>query len=127
MGCNEDTAIYLIGLFDQGDRALLKPLLDAGRNSDAALAEALGTFYSEVLLKHPHLFLRALVSRPLEEQRGLAYLAGGTDGGGMSDDDLRDVRRTLQHISQQRRSRLALVAGICLIEINKANAAARSR
>src|SRR5438132_10946992 len=57
LGCSEDTAGYLIGLYDRGDHSLLRALLDAGRSSDGALAEIFGDFYSNVLSKYHHLFI----------------------------------------------------------------------
>ena len=121
LGCSEDTAGYLIKLYEDGDKALLKPLLEAGLTSDGALSEILGDFYSNVLWKKQREFLEALKSRPREEQHTLSRLAATTDGSGMSGDMLRDVRRNLSRIGSQR-TRLALVARTCLIEVNKANA-----
>src|SRR5712691_1003178 len=80
LGCSEDTAGYLIGLYDRGDHSLLRPLLDAGRSSDGALAEILGDFYSNVLSKHPRVFLASVRSRPPNQQRHLCWMAGVTDG-----------------------------------------------
>ena len=102
LGCNEETAWYLIGLYNRGDRSLLKPLLDAGLTSDGALSEMLGDFYANVLWKHPHVFLEALRSRPRKEQKQLAWLAGAIDGSGMSANMLLDVRRTLGKLSSNR-------------------------
>src|SRR5438132_12693050 len=78
LGCSEDTAGYLIGLYDRGDHSLLRPLLDAGRSSDGALAEILGDFYSNVLSKHPRVFLPSVGSRPSKQQRHLCCTAGAT-------------------------------------------------
>ena len=47
LGCSEDTAAYLIKLYEDGDKTLLKPLLDAGLTSVGALSEILG----DLLLK----------------------------------------------------------------------------
>jgi hypothetical protein len=124
LGCSEDTAGYLIGLYDPGDYALLKPLLDAGLSSDGALAEILGDFYSDVLWKHPRTFLESLRSRPITQQHRLSWMAGTTDGSGMPADMLRDVRRTLRGISSQH-GRLSSVARICLTEVARANASAK--
>ena len=120
LGCSEDTAGYLIKLYKNGDKALLKPLLEAGLTSDGALSEILGDFYSNVLWKKPHEFLEALKSRPEEEQHTLSRLSATTDGSGMSGDMLRDVRRNLSRIGSQH-SGLAPVARVCLIEVDKAN------
>jgi len=121
LGCSEDTAGYLIKLYEHGDKSLLKPLLDAGLTSDGALAEILGDFYSNVLWKNPREFLERLKLRSKNEQLGLSRLAATTDGSGMGGDMLRDVRRNLRQIESQR-GRLGPVARICLREVNKANA-----
>ena len=121
LGCSEDTAQYLIGLYDHGDQALLTPLLDAGMASDGALSESLGNFYAKVLWKASRTFLAALYVRPLAEQRHLSRMAGATDGSGMPPKVLHDVRRTLCETSSQR-GWLSSVARICLAEVNRANA-----
>jgi len=125
LGCSEDTAGYLIGLYDRGDRSLLRPLLDAGQSSDGALAEILGDCYSNVLSKHPRVFLASLRSRPAKQQHHLCWMAGVTDGGGMGTQTLRDVRPSLRVISSRRYDPLASVARICLANINRANASDR--
>jgi hypothetical protein len=119
LGCNEDTAAYLIGLHDRGDHNLLKPLLDAGVSSDGALAEILGDFYSNVLSRNPRPFLASVRLRPSKEQHHLCWMAGGTDGSGMPKDMLRDVQRSLRRISSHRQDRLSSVANICLTEVNR--------
>jgi hypothetical protein len=121
LGCSEDTAGVLIKLYERGDKALLKPLLEAGLTSDGALAEILGDFYSDVLWKNPREFLELLKLHSKKEQQSLSRLAATTDGSGMAGDMLRDVRRKLSQIRSQH-GRLAPVARICLIEVNKANA-----
>jgi len=122
LGCSEDTAGYLIGLYDRGDHSLLRPLLDAGQSSDGALAEILGDFYSNVLSKHPRVFLASVRSRPPKQQHHLCWMAGVTDGGGMGSLMLRDVRHSLRVISSRRADPLSSVAGICLANVNRANA-----
>ena len=121
-GCNEDTAGYLIGLYDRGDRSLLRPLLDAGLHSDGALAEMLGDFYSDVLEKNPRAFLSSLRSRPIAQQRRLCWSASVTDGSGMGTQTLRNVRYSLRVISSRRNDRLSPVARVCLANVNRANA-----
>ena len=121
LGCSEDTAGYLIGLYHRGDRALLRPLLQAGVHSDGALSEILGEFYSDVLSKKPRTFLSAVRSRPLRQQGHLCWMAGVTDGGGMGP-EIRDVRHSLRAISSQRDDALSSVARICLANVNRANA-----
>ena len=127
LGCSEDTAGYLIDLYEHGDHLLLKPLLDAGLSSDGALTEILGTFYSDVLWKHPRAFLGSLSSRPSKQQRRLCNVTGGTDGSGMPPGALKDVRRTLARIMSQDQDRLSRVARICLSEVNRTNPRAHRR
>jgi hypothetical protein len=119
--CNEDTAEYLIRLYQRGDRSLLGPLLDAGVNSDGALAASLGVFYGELLRKEPVTFLKALISRPRKQQHELAFLAGAMDGSGMSKEMLREVQTKLIKIRARRGNRLSSVARLSLMEVNRAN------
>src|SRR6185369_4146873 len=106
LGCNEDTASYLVDLYNHGDRSLLGPLLNAGLHSDGALSELLGVFHSDVLTKNPRAFLSALRSRIRKQQRDLCWLAGATDGGGMPTEDLRRVRQSLRAIAARRNDSL---------------------
>ena len=122
LGCSEDTAGYLIGLYDRGDRSLLKPLLAAGASSDGALSEILGDFYSNVLSKNPRAFLAAARSQPRKQRGHLCWMAGVTDGSGMGTRELRDVRHSLRVISSQRNDPLSSVAHVCLANVNRANA-----
>jgi len=122
LGCSEDTAGYLIGLYDHGDHVLLRPLLDAGVHSDGALSEMLGDFYSNVLSKNTRSFLSSLRSRPVKQQAHLCWMAGVTDGGGMATEMLRDVRHSLRVISSRRNDALSPVARVCLANVNRANA-----
>lgn len=123
-GCSEDTALLLINLYERGDRTLLKPLLDAASDSDGALSELLGTFYNEVLEKHPRTFLRALATRPPKEQKQLGWFAGALDGPGMAPSELREVRARLRRF-MRKRDRLAPAARRCLAGVESANAGAR--
>jgi hypothetical protein len=123
-GCNEGTAEYLIGLYNQGDKALLDPLLEAGNFSDGALSQSLGSFYGELLWKEPHTFLKALSSRPKKEQRHLAWLAGAMDGSGMPKEMLLEVQAKLRKIAAQKR-RFSSVARLSLSEVNRANSVER--
>jgi len=122
LACSEDTAGYLIGLYDRGDHSLLRPLLEAGRSSDGALAEILGDFYSNVLSKQPRVFLASVRSRPPKQQSHLCWMAGVTDGSGMGTQMLRDVRHSLRVISSRRDGALSSVARVCLANVNRANA-----
>jgi hypothetical protein len=121
LGCSEDTAGYLIGLYDHGDRALLRPLLNAGLHSDGALSEMLGDFYSNVLSKSTRSFLLLLRSRPVKQQAHLCWMAGVTDGSGMGPEMLPDVRHSLRVISSRRNDGLSSVARVCLANVNRAN------
>ena len=120
-GCSEDASETLIGFYKSGERALLKPLLDAGLVSDGALSESLGSFYADVLHQQPRVFLTALASRPKQAQHHLARLAGSMDGSGMPKEMLREVKFKLRKLTAQKSSRLSSVARLCLSEIEKAN------
>ena len=89
---------------------MLKSLLDALPYSDGAMSEGLGTFYSDLLHKHPRTFIRAIAGRPRKERYELCMAAGETDGSGMYDSMLRDVRMSLRRIAAGRNNGLAPVA-----------------
>ena len=118
--CDELAAGYLCELFDRGDTLLLEPLLEAGPNSDGALAELLGTFYSDLVLKNPRLFIRYLSKRPVKQQRHIAWLAGATDGSGMAPSQIRKARLKLRRLESEGGT-TAKTARLCLIEIERAN------
>ena len=124
-GCNEEASETVIGFYKSGDKALLKPLLDAGLISDGALSQSLGSFYADLLHREPRTFLTALASRPKTAQHRLARLAGSMDGSGMPKEMLGDVKITLSKIAAQRSSRLSSVARLCLAEVSKANRTAQ--
>jgi hypothetical protein len=114
-GCDEDTGGYLIALYERGHHEVLRPLLLAGmHNNGAALSEMLGTFYADVVTDNPREFLVAIRPLAISSQKELCELAGATDGGGMSPDDLIKVRKGLQAVDNE-------VARRCLREIELAN------
>lgn len=131
-GCDEDTAGYVIDLFDRGDRTLLPLLIDIGPHSDGALAEEMGPFYGETLWKQPRLFLLALARLAPKGQREVCWLAATGDGSGMSSEKMEhDIRHNLRRFSEGRGDRLASVARKCLggfeagvKAVNEGNAAA---
>ena len=114
--CDERNAEYLIGLYDRGDLALLRPLINAGSYSDGALSEVLGDFYSKVLWKRPRTFVASLSSRSPHDQRTVCMLASE-----MGRNQLRSVTRSLGNMSSSRERRVSKVARMCLAEINRAN------
>jgi hypothetical protein len=111
-----------IDLYQRGDKIVLNPLLDLGLKSDGHMSETLGIFFGEdVLWKNPRLFLLSLVSRPKQQQRTLAFLAGAMDGGGMEENVFRDVRAKLLRISRRANDPLSSIAKVCLSSVVQAN------
>ncbi len=94
--CDEETAEFLIGLYEQGHHEVLGALLAAGLKSDAALSEALGPFYGEVLTKAPSAFLSGIRRLDASHQKAVCTLAGGGDGGGIMPETLEAGRRHLR-------------------------------
>lgn len=105
--CTEDTADFLLKLYVQGHKELLRPLLEGGPNSDAALAEELGTFFADQLEKNPNGFLTALASFPPRQQAAICELGGGTDGGGMGPEAERKVLHNLNRFGGKIAARCA--------------------
>ncbi len=115
-GCNDNTGAFLIALYERGHKELLEPLMLLGKDSyNAALAEGVGAFYSEVLLKHTAEFLSTIRPFPSQTQRRLCELAGTGDGGGMSPADLKRVRKQLGAEREDE------VAAKCLRAVEAAN------
>jgi len=94
--CNEDTAMTLVGLYGQGHKELLRPLLAAGRNSDGALSEELFPFYAEELARSPKDFVNVLATFSLKDQSYICKWAASGDGGGMPPDVTYKVLRNLK-------------------------------
>jgi hypothetical protein len=120
-GCNERNVLDVARLYDRGDRSVLKDLMDVVPNSDAALSEALGDFFSELLCKRPRTFLAAVSKRPRREHHDLLSLAAVADGGGMDCRNIRALRQTLNAIKRNPREKLRRLAGECLLMVNKYN------
>ena len=107
--------------FNRGDKALLRPLIALGPNSDAFVAEMLGDFYGNTLWKSPRLFLRAIADYPKKEQKEIAWHAATMDGGGMSDKMVSDIKLSLGKLAGEPRRRVGESAKVCLREIETAN------
>ena len=82
--CNEMTAMTLVGLYSQGHKELLRPLLAGCRNSDGALSEELFPFYAEELGRNPNDFLAALTTFSPKEQQGICKSAAWDSDDGTS-------------------------------------------
>jgi hypothetical protein len=80
---DDSTMELVIGLYRQGHRELLPPLLALFDGWSTATSEGLGTFYSEELEKAPKDFITTLATFTPRRQLELCTAAGGTDGGGM--------------------------------------------
>jgi hypothetical protein len=78
--CGWNTAAFVIGLFQRGDKKLLKPLLELGIKSDGALSEILGDFYADTLVQETSEFLDDIRSLPMPIRRKVYFLAGGRVG-----------------------------------------------
>jgi hypothetical protein len=122
LDCSGDFIANVTHLYDQGDRSVLTPLLDAGLSSDGALSQSLGWFYSNVLTRNPRTFLAGIRSRPVKQKRQLCWMAGAVDGSGMEPAMLNSVRRSLRVISSRRNDQLSSVARVCWANVNRANA-----
>jgi hypothetical protein len=114
-GCNDNTGAFLIVLYERGHKELLEPLMLLGKDSyNAALAESVGAFYSDVLIKNPTEFLDTIQRFAPRTQQRVCELAGSGDGGGMSPADLQRVRKQL-------RAKGGDLAARCLRAVGTAN------
>ena len=104
---DDETMELLIGLYDQGHKEFLKPLLAGYNGWNAAASEGLGTFYSEQLEMNPQVFLTALAIFPPRRQLYLCTAAGETDGGGMNSKAERKVLANLKKIGGDLANRCA--------------------
>ncbi len=114
-GCSDMTGEYLAYLYQHGHPEILRPLMTATvHNYNAAGAEFLGGFLSELVVRTPNDFLDAVRSFPASTQQKICSLAGVADGGGMAPGDLRKVRSELGRMHDE-------VAQRCLQQIEQAN------
>ncbi len=119
VSCDEDTAMFVIALYEDGDPSVLKALLRAGLHSDAALSEVLGDFYADVLIKNTRTFLVNVRVFPPVQQRALCESAGWRDGGGMSPDELKTVQVRLKEINGNSALQCAEALAKAVAEANK--------
>ena len=102
--CDERTAMSLAGLYQQGHKELLRPLLAGSRNSDGALSEELFPFYLARLMRDPKEFLSAVATFSPADQTQICKQtgeeaceeAGGGPGNGKYPKSMRTVLYNLQ-------------------------------
>ena len=111
-------ASYLIDLTERGDTSLYPPLFEASDWADGAVSESLGMFYSQALNEHPKKFVAALAGVSLQSQAQVCESASFEDGGGMSDETFKTVKRSLNALGRQN-GRLAVVAKRCVITLQR--------
>jgi hypothetical protein len=97
--CTYFVADYLMELCRRGDFSLFRPVFDVSKKADGAFAQSLGGFYSDMLYEQPEQFLKALSPYPQKKQRDLCSSAGVEDGGGMNEERFRNIRQSLNNIS----------------------------
>jgi hypothetical protein len=112
LNCAECLSGYLIELAQRGDTSLYTPLFEVSDLADGALAESLGAFYSDALNQHTTEFVAALTRIPEQSQDLICDFASREDGGGMSDETFRAVKRSLNSLGRQDNP-LAVVARRC--------------
>jgi hypothetical protein len=104
---DDGTMELLMGLYGQGHKELMQPLLAGYNGWNAAASEGLGAFFSEQLEKNPRDFLAVLATFSPQRQLYLCTAAGGTDGGGMGPKTERKVLANLNAIGGEVASRCA--------------------
>lgn len=104
-GCDENTALALVELYEQGHRELLHLLLAGCLYSDGALSEELFPFYAERLNRNPREFIAALAPFSPIEQQHICEKAGGElceeAGGGPADGTYPSTMRKVLHHMQE--------------------------
>jgi len=111
---------YLIELARRGDLSFIAPLFGVSDLSDGDFSESLGVFYSDTLNEHPNEFVEALTLLSTASQDRVCEMTGAEDGGGMSSERLRAVKRSLRAIGRQDRLLVPVVTS-CEAAINKSN------
>jgi hypothetical protein len=96
--CDEDTAEFLIRLYELGHSDVLQPLVAAGVRSDGAMSELLGVFYGSVLKNHAGQFVQTAKRLSPAEQESVCELAAVGDGGGIDPKDGLEIHRSLHSI-----------------------------
>jgi hypothetical protein len=123
-GCEEFIVADVVKLYKRGDHSVLRNLMDVAPNSDGALSEELGEFFSEILCDRPRDFLTAVLKRNIGEHENLLFLAAVADGGGMGCRNISSLRRSLIAIKKDRKDKLHRLAVVCLTLVNKYNSQA---
>ncbi len=104
---DDGTMELLIGLYEQGHKEFLQPLLAGYNGWNAAASEGLGGFYGNQLEKNPQDFLAALATFSPRRQLFLCTKAGEADGGGINPKTERKVLTNLKNIGGEVADRCA--------------------
>ena len=97
-GCDDMTGDYLMKLYLQGHKELLRPLLAAYPTGNVALQEGLGGFIGDRLAADTREFLAVASTFPPRAQQRICMAAGSEDGGGMPPKDFARVMRNLKAV-----------------------------
>lgn len=119
--CRHIIADYLMELARRGDASVLPALFDITDKADGASAQSLGAFYSEMLAERPQEFLKMLSHLPKKGQSTPCESAGWADGGGMGEERVNEVRKSLTQL--MRHQSLSSVARRCLSAVEAAHKA----
>ena len=96
-GCDGNIAEYLLALYEQGHKDVLKPLMLIGKDSySAAGAVSLGRFLSSLIADDAAEFFDAIRRLPAETQSQLCDLAGMGYGDGLPADRLQRILKELK-------------------------------
>ena len=120
--CRFTIAEYLMELARRGDASVLPALFDITDKADGAFSQSLGGFYSDMLAERSQEFLTMLSHLPKKEQKIPCESAGWEDGGGMGEERVNEVRKSLTQL--MRHQSLSSLARRCLSGVEAAHKAA---
>jgi hypothetical protein len=99
--CDERIVSYMGDLFERGDSTELDPLLDAGKATEASLAEVLGLTYQDMIVSNPRAVITAISHRPGKDQRRLCHLMAAGDGSGLPEENAAVITTSLEEMARE--------------------------
>ena len=99
--CDQQTIEYLEALYWLGHRDVLAPLMESASTSDGTMAQSLGVFLGDVLLKSSRDFLDRLAQVSSAEGKNVCFLTAAANAGGAAPERLEKIRGALMFSAER--------------------------